>query len=285
MPTAKSHKHTKKPAVHSGKPTHSRAHRGKKPAHAAAPAAARPTPELHAPHVSVSLPWHRLGHTAGWPLRFVWNQKWLLLNLCLVAAAILIAVSEGVRQSTSNLRYDADSTPLQSMPKRDVALVFGAGVLPDHTPSEYLRNRVKTAADLYKAGKVTTIVVSGDNRTSHYDEPTVMKQYAEQLGVKPGDVVADFAGYNTYDTCYRANHIFQVRNAVVITQGYHLPRAVMTCRHLGIDTIGLAAEHEGRDWTVAYVAREHLSTAKATVQLYLKPAPAVLGKAEPLTVH
>jgi vancomycin permeability regulator SanA len=109
-----------------------------------------------------------------------------------------------------------------------------------------------------------------------------MKDVAVKLGVKSDDVVIDYAGFSTYDTCYRARHIFNVHEATIITQGYHLPRAVKTCNGLGINTIGVSALKSGRDFTVSYITREWLSTDKALLQIIIKPNPTVLGKPEPI---
>jgi len=208
------------------------------------------------------------------------SQRLRILNLVLIVVALLIVISQGVKLSTENVRYNANTTPLQAIPHHDTALVFGAGVRPDHTPTEYLKRRVETAVDLYKAHRVDAIIMSGDNSSSHYNEPEVMKAYAVKLGTDPSDVIVDYAGFNTYDTCYRAGKIFSARSVTVVTQGYHLPRAVMTCQQLGLDTIGVAAKRLERDWTVSYIMREHVSTAKSVVQMVLKPQPTLLGKIE-----
>jgi vancomycin permeability regulator SanA len=138
-----------------------------------------------------------------------------------------------------------------------------------------LEARVKTAVELYKAGKVHFLLMSGDNSNSHYNEPVVMGELAQSLGVREGDIVLDYAGFNTYDSCYRAKHLFKQYELTVVTQGYHLPRAVATCSGLGLHTTGVAALHEGRDFTFTYILREHLSTNKALFQLIAKPKPTV----------
>jgi vancomycin permeability regulator SanA len=109
-----------------------------------------------------------------------------------------------------------------------------------------------------------------------------MKKYALKLGAKDKDVVLDYAGYSTYDTCYRARYIFGVEDAIIVTQGYHLPRAVMTCNDLGVKSMGVAALRRGHDFTVNYILREWLSTNKAVIQLITKPQPTLLGKPEPI---
>jgi vancomycin permeability regulator SanA len=109
-----------------------------------------------------------------------------------------------------------------------------------------------------------------------------MKKWALKLGADDKDIVLDYAGYSTYDTCYRANYIFGVHEAVLVTQGYHLPRAVMTCNDLGIKSVGVAALRRGTDVEINYITREWLSTNKSTIQLIAKPKPTVLGNPEPI---
>jgi vancomycin permeability regulator SanA len=171
------------------------------------------------------------------------------------------------------------------VPKRQVAIVFGAGVEQDGAPTPYLQWRIETAVKLYKAHRVQKILMTGDNSSKHYNEPVGMKKYAMKLGVPGKDIVLDYAGLNTYDSCYRASKIFKVTSATLVTQGYHLPRAVMTCKSFGIDTIGVDAEHDkGRTWGVMYIIREWVSTDKSLVQMTFKPSPTILGNPEPITV-
>ena len=206
------------------------------------------------------------------------------VGLLTVIFIVLLIVGPTIyaKVATSPARYDANIISLISVPKHDVAIIFGAGVLPNGQPTEYLRNRIITGVTLYKEGRVRKILMSGDNRTSHYNEPAAMARYAQMLGVPRKDIVEDYAGYNTYATCYRASVIFAISSATVITQGYHLPRAVMTCNHLGITTIGVAAKRQGRDSALMYIAREFISTDKAVIELMVKPVPAVLGGPEPI---
>lgn len=125
-------------------------------------------------------------------------------------------------------------------PTRDVVLVLGAGVRPDGQPSAFLRGRLDVAADLVQAGKATVILVSGDNGEKYYNEPKAMKRYlVEQRGIPAKKVVEDFAGFDTYDSCVRAKQIFGVTSLTLVTQDYHLPRAVATCRMVGVDTEGV----------------------------------------------
>ena len=129
-----------------------------------------------------------------------------------------------------------------ALPKQ-VAIVFGAGLTRSGAPTRVLRDRVETAAQLYFAGNVEKLLMSGDNRFEDYNEPQAMKDYALSLGVPEEAIVLDYAGRRTYDTCYRAREIFQLDQAILVTQGFHLPRALYTCNQLGLDATGVAAQN------------------------------------------
>ncbi len=128
-------------------------------------------------------------------------------------------------------------------PSSQVALVFGAGLRRDGSPTAILRDRVQSAVQLYKADKVQKLLMSGDNSYEDYNEPGAMREYALSLGVPPDDIVLDFAGRRTYDSCYRAKHIFGIKSAILVTQPFHLPRAIYLCRSIGVDATGYPAEN------------------------------------------
>lgn len=211
-----------------------------------------------------------------------WKYKWWLLGLAVVFALLLWGPSVYAKLSTSSRRYELSVTPAARIPHRHVAIVFGAGLYDGDKPTSYLRERVTTAVDLYKAKRVDRLLMTGDNSVSSYNEPEAMRKLAVRLGVPKDDITLDYAGRNTYDSCYRARHIFKVSQATLVSQGYHLPRAVMTCSGLGISVVGVAAEHESRDYTLSYIMREWLSTDKAAYQLAAKPDPTILGPALPI---
>lgn len=126
-----------------------------------------------------------------------------------------------------------------TVPVRDVAVVFGAEVLPNKSPSDFLKARLDIAYELWRTGKVKAILVSGDNGDVHYNEPDAMRGYLIAKGVPAVTVVADYAGFDTYDTCVRAVRIFGVTSATLVTQSYHMPRALATCRTIGLDAVGV----------------------------------------------
>lgn len=164
-----------------------------------------------------------------------------------------------------------------------VAIVFGAGVWPSGQPTDMLEDRLLTAQELYNQGKIQKILVSGDNRTSHYNEPQAMLNYLVSIGIPEDDVVLDYAGRRTYDTCYRAHEIFGVENAILVTQGYHLPRALFLCNHFGVQSAGISATKRSYVDNARYEIREILALYGSVLDVYiLKPTP-VLGDPLPIT--
>jgi vancomycin permeability regulator SanA len=172
----------------------------------------------------------------------------------------------------------------ETAPTDRVAVVFGAGLRYDGSPTAILRDRVETAAQLYNSGKVEKLLMSGDNRVASYNEPEAMRQYALSLGVPNEAIVLDYAGRRTYDTCYRAKAIFGLQSAILVTQDFHLPRALFTCNYLGIDAVGVNSNNNyyRKISRLIWNTRELLATFGAFMDVYVyKPLP-VLGKPEPI---
>ncbi|MDX9991064.1 MAG: ElyC/SanA/YdcF family protein [Anaerolineales bacterium] len=172
----------------------------------------------------------------------------------------------------------------QDVPARPLAIVFGAGLTRSGTASPVLRDRIRAAADLYFAGKVEKLLMSGDNSTQFYNEPAAMRQYALELGIPDQAIVLDYAGRRTYDTCYRARHIFGVDQAILVTQGFHLPRALYLCNALGLDGVGVAADNftYRRVSLLYWNLRELAATVTALMDVHLtRPIP-ILGEPEPI---
>lgn len=211
-------------------------------------------------------------------IRWNWIRRGLLGVV--VLGALPSALALYMKWATREVRF---SDP-QQVPPKSVAIVFGAQVRPNGQLSPMLAARVRQAAEAYRAGRVQKILMTGDNSRTDYDEVTAMKSYAVELGVPANMIHLDYAGFSTYESCYRARDIFGVRDAIVITQGFHLPRAVYTCAHLGIDTVGLETDDRGAYSTRTmrrHVTREMLAIAKALWDVHLwQPLPTFLGKYE-----
>ena len=167
-------------------------------------------------------------------------------------------------------------------PQPRVAIVFGAAVYQDDL-SVILEDRVKTAIALYKAGKVDRILVSGDNRRPEYNEPKAMADYLVSHAVDQRDVVIDYAGRSTYETCKRAKEIFAVNQAILITQRTHLSRALFLANHLGLESFGIIADQQNYGGETSYQQmREVGASLKAFINIHWFPPPVVLGEKLPI---
>lgn len=199
----------------------------------------------------------------------------------LAAGCVLLAAAWPV---WVNLYYSRLIYTIDTVPVERVAVVFGARVYTDGRLSAMLRDRVETAVQLYHAGKVQKLLVSGDNRFEDYDEPSQMMAYAIERGVSPEDVQPDYAGRRTYDTCYRAKTIFQLDSVVLVTQDFHLPRALFTCRSLGVDAVGVSADLQAYSqrsirWSTV---REIPATLVALFDVIRRQPAPVLGEPIPI---
>lgn len=173
---------------------------------------------------------------------------------------------------------------VENAPPRRVAIVFGAGLSRDGRPSPVLRDRVRTAAELYKMGKVEVLLLSGDNRFIYYNEPGAMLLFATELGVPKEAIVLDYAGRRTYDTCYRARDIFRVDKVILVTQRFHLPRAIYSCNQLGVDAIGVPSDL--RQYSMGSIIFWNLRELPATLttlwDIHISHPLPVLGDTEPI---
>lgn len=172
------------------------------------------------------------------PLRVRAVPTTIAITTCLAAGAGLIVALWGVVHWASRGRI----TTIEAVPTQPVALVLGAEVYADGTPSRYLRARLDLALELYRRGKVAAILVSGDGATRFYNETDGMRDYLIGHGIPAEAVTCDYAGLDTYDSCVRAKRVFGVDRAVVVTQRYHLSRAIATCRAIGLDAWGVGDE-------------------------------------------
>lgn len=171
----------------------------------------------------------------------------------------------------------------ENAPHAQVALVLGAKVNADGTPSDIYRDRIDVAIDLYNKGKVEKIVVSGDHGQKEYDEVDTAKAYILARGVPGDDIFLDHAGFDTYDSVYRLQYIFQAQSAVIVTQDYHLPRALFIARGLGVNAVGASADLHTYGGEEYRELREILADAKARLDVTLQAKPKYLGAVIPLS--
>ncbi|MEU0022674.1 ElyC/SanA/YdcF family protein [Streptomyces rochei] len=195
-----------------------------------------------------------------------------LMLLCVLA---LLPVTWVFTTADDRLRTTAD------VPRTDVAVVFGAGLLWNGEPSIFLANRLDAAAELYREGRVKAVLVTGDNSSHHYNEPHSMRHYLTHRGVPADRIVSDYAGFDTWDSCVRAKKIFGVDRAILVSQGFHIRRAVALCQEAGVDSYGVsAADHHDAVWYYG-ATRELFAASKAALDVVVEPDPQFLGPKEP----
>ncbi|WP_442933829.1 SanA/YdcF family protein [Micromonospora sp. CPCC 205556] len=209
--------------------------------------------------------------------------RWLRRAVLAVVVGTAVGLVTTVA-SVSWVRSQAEGHlfTVEDVPEAPVALVLGAQVDRDGVPSAFLAARLEIARQLLAAGRVRAILVSGDHMDWDYDEPGAMRRWLVDRGVAPEKVVLDHAGFDTYDSCFRAKRIFGVDRATVVTQSFHLPRAVALCRRLGVDANGVGDETVRRYRTAWRVGstREHGACVKAAWDVLSGRDPVHLGRRE-----
>lgn len=203
---------------------------------------------------------------------------WLISLGCLALFVIYLINLQVSSYSKDKIYKSVEAVPNENR----IAIVLGAKVWDGGVPSFVLEDRIITAVELYKTGKVKKLLMSGDNPTKEYDEPTAMKNYAIKLGVPENDIVLDFAGRRTYDTCYRAKEIFEIKKAIMVSQEFHLPRSIYLCQNIGIDAVGIISNrrpYEGEDY---WAFREFFGVASAWFEMNFIPFEPIKGNKEPI---
>lgn len=199
--------------------------------------------------------------------------------LTLFAVIAVFSINSYVKWSVKDLLIAPDEAILS---KADCIIVLGAGVWGD-SPSPMLQDRLLVGIELYHNGASERLLMSGDHGRKDYDEVNVMKQFAIDRGVKSEHIFMDHAGFDTYNSIYRAKEIFQTKKIIIVTQGYHLYRALYIAKALGLDAGGVASDprtylgQEGREM------REILARVKDFFKVMLKPAPIFLGDTIPVS--
>lgn len=207
----------------------------------------------------------------------------LLFGLILLFAAGIGAVF-GVNTYVQASVQDRILTEEQAaeLEEIDCVLVLGCGLEADGSPSPMLHDRLQQGVALYQKEAAPKLLVSGDHGREEYDEVNAMKRFAEEQGVPSEDVFMDHAGFSTYESVYRARDIFQVRRMVIVTQEYHLSRALYIAKRLGIEAWGVPADPRTYSGQTARDLREILARDKDFLTCILKPKPTYLGKAIPV---
>lgn len=194
-----------------------------------------------------------------------------VIRLLFLVVIIIIAFPFLLSIAVSKYYEPRIYTQVEGFPQAHTALVLGASVFKDGRTSDVLTDRLLTATDLYKTGRVQKILLSGSNQAEDYNETGAMEKFMLNQGVPASALITDQAGHRTYDSCWRAKHVFGLNETVVITQSFHMPRALLLCNALGLKSLGLLADHpryEFHDW-VYWKLRDVISLLKAFFDLYI----------------
>jgi SanA protein len=208
---------------------------------------------------------------------------WRFMVIFLTALVLLVGSSIVVFTLIAYRSADSQIVDtVELVPETPVALVLGASVQPDKKPSGVLRDRIRTAVALLEQKRVSKLLLSGDNRETHYNEVAAMRRTAIEMGAPPEALVLDFAGRRTYDSCLRAREVFGLYSIVVVTQSFHLARAIYLCTKLGIDTIGVPADGPGYSTPWRLMLREIAAWILVFIDVNIDEPRTVLGPPIPI---
>lgn len=196
----------------------------------------------------------------------------------LLAASLVFAINTYMVSETCGRIY----TDTSNLSGYDCILVLGAGVYPSGEPSPMLRDRLERGLELYNQGASNKVIVSGDHGSQYYDEVNVMKSWLVDAGVESDDVFMDHAGFSTYESLFRARDVFCAKSVVIVTQRYHLYRALYVAKALGLEAVGVPAEEITYSGQVYRDVRELAARTKDWIYTLVKPQPEFLGETVPV---
>lgn len=208
-----------------------------------------------------------------------WQKGIIFLDIMAITLLIAIILINLNVASISQPYIFAD---MEKLPPAQTVLVLGASVYRNQTLSDMLKDRADTAIELYQAGKIKNFLVSGDNRQKNYNETAAIQKYLLGQGIPPDKIFLDYAGFDTYDSLYRARDVFQAQSVVIATQNFHLPRAVYIGRQLGMEVYGFPADKQPYRNVWLNILREKLANVKAWLDLNINSQPQFLGQVAPI---
>ncbi|MBE5795023.1 MAG: SanA protein [Clostridiales bacterium] len=203
----------------------------------------------------------------------------ITLCLCLLAGSVLVGCNLWMVLSTRLLIHTQDTAHALN---GDCILVLGCGLRRDGFPSQMLRDRLDTAIEAYRMGLAPKLLMSGDHGQVDYDEVNAMKDYAMAQGIPSEDIFMDHAGFSTYESMYRAKAIFHCEKVIVVTQNYHLYRALANARAMGMEATGISANRRAFSGQWYFSLREAIARVKDTFWGIIKPRPTYLGESIPI---
>ena len=206
----------------------------------------------------------------------------LMIVLCLVLLCVTTVLLIDLRITAVGKAHLLTAEEAATLEDVDCIIVLGCQVHPDGSLSDMLQDRLIRSLELYNAGVAPKILMSGDHGDPYYNEVGAMKSYAVENGVPSEDVFMDHAGFSTYETVYRAKEIFQAKKVVIVTQGYHLHRALYIAKRLGLEAYGVASDLRTYRSQSKQDVRESLARCKAFAMCIFKPEPTYLGDVIPI---
>ena len=207
----------------------------------------------------------------------------VIVLLCLVVVATVSVISINAYVKGVGADYLLTSEEAAALADVDCILVLGCQVKDDGTPSDMLRDRLTRGIEVYNLGAAPKLLMSGDHGREEYDEVGTMKQYAIEAGIASEDIFMDHAGFSTYESVYRAKEIFQADKIIIITQEYHLYRALYIAKQLGVEAYGVASDYHTYAGQSMRDFRGVLARCKDFVSVIFKPEPTYLGEAIPVS--
>lgn len=205
----------------------------------------------------------------------------VLLCLCILGVGAVLIINAAVKASTADqIITSQEAAALEDV---DCILVLGCLVRANGNPSGMLHDRLTMGVELYNLGAAPKLLMSGDHGRTDYDEVDAMKQFAVDEGIASEDVFMDHAGFSTYESIYRAKEIFQADKIVIVTQEYHLYRALYIANRLGIEAYGVSSDYRAYAGQSMRDAREVLARIKDFAICIYKPEPTYLGDAIPIS--
>ena len=215
------------------------------------------------------------------PKKMVITAFRFLILIVILGLCLLFGIDFYVRSSTKDRIISPENA--SSVSDADCILVLGAGIRADGSPSPMLQDRLNTGIELYQNGAAPKLLMSGDHGRKKYNEVQTMKDIALDQGVPSEYVFMDHAGFSTYDSLYRARDVFQARKVIIVTQKYHLYRALYIARSLGLDAWGVSADTRRYRGQSQRDFREILARDKDFFVSVFKPLPKYLGDTIPIT--
>ena len=204
-----------------------------------------------------------------------------ILALGILGVFLLLSINQYIKQSVKKDILTMNQA--KDLKDVDCILVLGAGVREDGTPSLMLNERLELGIALYQSGASQKLLMSGDHGRKDYDEVNTMKGYALSQGITSEDVFMDHAGFSTYESIYRAKEIFQAKKIIIVSQAYHLYRALYIADKFGIEAYGVAAKGEEYQGQTYREFREILARNKDFLSVIFRPKPTYLGEAIPVS--